>query len=127
MDRAEKVAVLDRFFAAIQAADIAVVESIYHPECVIWHNNDNLTQGVEDNLRTLGWVSKNIKELSYDDIRRTPMESGQVVQEHVLHGVAPNGKSVAVVACIVFSFSEDERITRLEEYLDSAQVAVISA
>lgn len=126
METNEKVEILERFFAAIQAADLATVEAIYHPGCVIWHNHDNATQTVAENLPVLAWVSRKIRDVSYDEVRRTPMASGQVVQEHVLHGTAPNGKTLAIAACIVFSFSEDGRIIRLEEYLDSAQVAVLS-
>lgn len=126
MDFSQKDAILTRFFAALTTGDIATVAATYHPEAAIWHNNDNVSQGVEDNLRTLGWVSKNIKGLSYDDIRRTAMDDGRVIQEHVLHGAGPNGKPLAFVACILFTFDEDGRITRLEEYLDSAPVAVLS-
>ena len=112
-------------FAAIPAGDIEAVKAIYHPEAAIWHNTDNLEQAVPDNLRTLGWVAANIRNLRYDDIRRTAMDSGQVVQEHVLRGVGPTGKQLNIVGTIVFTFDEDGRITRLEEYLDSAQVAAL--
>ena len=121
----EKLSVLNRMFAAIPAGDIEAVKAIYHPEAAIWHNTDNLEQAVPDNLRTLGWVAANIRNLRYDDIRRTAMDSGQVVQEHVLRGVGPTGKQLNIVGTIVFTFDEDGRITRLEEYLDSAQVAAL--
>ena len=121
----EKLYVLNRMFAAIPAGDIEAVKAIYHPEAAIWHNTDNLEQAVPDNLRTLGWVAANIRNLRYDDIRRTAMDSGQVVQEHVLRGVGPTGKQLNIVGTIVFTFDEDGRITRLEEYLDSAQVAAL--
>jgi uncharacterized protein len=127
MDFAAKDAALTHFFAALTAGDIETVRAGYHPDAAIWHNNDNATQGVEDNLRTLGWVSKNIKGLSYDEIRRTEMDDGRVIQEHVLHGAGPNGKPLGFVACILFTFDDQGRITRLEEYLDSAQVAVLSS
>ena len=122
---AEKLAVLDRMFTAIPAGDIEAVRAIYHPAAAIWHNTDNLEQAVSDNLRTLGWVASNIKQLSYDNIRRTAMDSGQVVQEHVLRGIGPSGKQLNIVGTIVFTFDDDGRITRLEEYLDSAQVAAL--
>lgn len=123
----EQCAVLDRMFAAIPAGDVEAVKAIYHPDCAIWHNNDNVTQGVAENLRVLSWVGRNIKGLSYDEIRRTPMDTGQVIQQHVLHGAGPNGKPLNFVACIVFTFDDAGHISGLEEYLDSAQVAVLNS
>ena len=127
MKATEHLAILDHFFAAIQAGDIETVKATYHPDAEIWHNNDNAVQSVADNLRTLSWVSHNIAGISYDDVKRTPMDDGKVIQQHVLRGTAPNGKPLNVVACIVFTFDDAGRITRLEEYLDSAQVAVITS
>jgi len=127
MDFAAQDAVLSRFFGAISSGDRAAVESTYHPDGVIWHNNDNATQTVAENLRTLSWVMRNIAGLRYDEVRRAPMGGNQVVQQHVLRGSGPNGKPLEVPACIVFTFSDDGRILRLEEYLDSAQVAVLRA
>ncbi len=120
-------AMLDRLFAAIPRGDIAAVETIYAPGAQIWHNTDNAVQDVAANLRTLAWVSRSIRELRYEEIRRTPLDSGKVLQEHVLRGIAPNGQPLNIVACIVFTFDATGRISRLEEYLDSAQVAVLTS
>lgn len=123
----EKMLILDQFFAAIPKGQIETVKATYHPDCVIWHSNDNATQTVAENLPVLGWVAKNIKGIRYEEIVRTPMDTGQVIQQHVLRGVGPSGKELNIVACIVFTFTDDGRIIRLEEYLDSAQVAVLRA
>lgn len=120
-------AILRRFFDAIGTGHISIVEAIYHPDAVIWHSNDNATQSVSENLPVLRWVARSISGLSYDEIRRVPMDSGQVLQTHVLRGRGPNGKDLAFYAAIVFTFDEAGRITRLEEYLDSGQVAVLNA
>ena len=113
--------VADRLFQSIMKADIDGVRAVYAPECVIWHNNDDTEQNVEANLRVLGWVTKNIRELRYEDIRRQETPTG-FVQQHVLRGIGPSGKPVAIAACIVCRV-DNGRITRLDEYLDSAQVA----
>jgi ketosteroid isomerase-like protein len=121
----QRDAILTRFFAAIPARDIDTVASIYHPDVAAWHNFDNLDQSLADNLRTLGWVSKNVANLRYEEVRRAPMGTSQVVQQHVLRGTAPNGSELDIPACIIFTFDDDGRITRLEEYLDSAQTAAL--
>ena len=113
--------VADRLFSSIMKGDIEGVRQAYDPSCVIWHNNDNSEQNVEQNLRVLGWVVKNIAGLRYEDIRRQATPTG-FVQQHVLRGTSASGKAVAIAACIVCQV-ENGRITRLDEYLDSAQIA----
>jgi len=119
----ETLELADRFFTAIPKGDLDTVRAIYAPDARIWHNNDQATQNVEQNLAVLAWVTKNIAGLRYEEIRRHATPSG-FVQQHVLRGTAPNGKPLEVPACILCTV-EDGRITRLDEYLDSAQIAVL--
>ncbi len=123
MDERATLELADRFFAAIPKGDLETVRAIYAPDALIWHNNDQVTQSVEQNLQVLAWVTKNIAGLRYEEIRRHVTPSG-FVQQHVLRGTAPNGKSLEVPACILCTV-EGGRITRLDEYLDSAQIAVL--
>jgi ketosteroid isomerase-like protein len=123
MNERETLELADRFFSAIPKGDLETVRAIYAPDALIWHNNDQVTQSVEQNLQVLAWVTKNIAGLRYEEIRRHVTPSG-FVQQHVLRGTAPNGKALEVPACILCSVN-DGRITRLDEYLDSAQVAVL--
>jgi ketosteroid isomerase-like protein len=113
----------DRLFSAIMRGDIEAVRGIYAPDAVIWHNDDKTAQAPEQNLRVLGWVTRNVKDLRYEEIRRHETPAG-FVQQHVLRGIAPNGTPIEVPACIVCEV-RDGRITRLDEYLDSAQTAVL--
>ena len=117
------MAVAERFFAAIPKGDLETVRAIYAPDAVIWHNNDGLSQNVEQNLAVLGWVVKNISGLRYEDVRRFPTPNG-FVQQHVLRGSAPNGTKLEIPACIVCAVAGG-RITRLDEYLDSAHIKAL--
>jgi len=117
--------VADRLFGAITRGDVNGLRDVYAPSCVIWHNNDNAEQNVDQNLRVLAWVVKNVSELRYEEIRRHETPTG-FVQQHVLRGKGPSGKPVAIDACIVCRV-ENGRITRLDEYLDSAQVTPLLA
>jgi ketosteroid isomerase-like protein len=123
MNERETLDLADRFFAAIPKGDLEAVRAIYAPDAQIWHNNDQATQSVEENLQVLAWVTKNIAGLRYEEIRRHVTPSG-FVQQHVLRGTAPNGKPLEIPACILCNV-KNGRITRLDEYLDSAQVAVL--
>lgn len=111
----------DQLFRAIERGDTAAVREIYAPDAVIWHNNDQAEETPERNLRVLGWVTKNVQNLRYEDVRRHATPTG-FVQQHVLRGTAPNGTPLEVPACVVCEV-RDGRITRLDEYLDSAHTA----
>jgi uncharacterized protein len=113
----------DRFFAAIAAGDVHAVRELYDPTAEIWHNTDGITMGVDDNLATLAWMSRNLPDLAYTEIRRSATEDG-FVQQHVLVATNRAGRRIEVPACIVTTV-RDGRIMRLDEYLDSASVAAI--
>ena len=114
----------DQLFSAITRGDIDAVRAIYAPDAVIWHNNDQVEETPARNLRVLGWVSKNIKDIRYEEMRRHETPTG-FVQQHVLRGIAPNGTPLEIPACIVCEV-KDGQITRLDEYLDSAHTAALS-
>ena len=114
----------DRFFAAIEAGDVDVLRQLYDPGVEIWHNTDGVVQRLDDNLATLAWMGRNLPDLRYTEVRRTATAEG-FVQQHVLVATNRAGRRIEVPACIVTRVGDDGRITRLDEYLDSAAVAAI--
>lgn len=117
---AEVLALAERFFRAVESGDIEAIRSIYAPDARIWHNNDRLDQTVDENLRVLGWVAKHLTNRRYNVQRRVAIPGG-FMQQHVLEAETAGGP-FSMPACIVCEV-KDGRITRLEEYLDSAQAA----
>ncbi len=115
--------VAERFFAAIEAGDVERIKAIYAPNAIIWHNNDQKEQTVDENLRVLDWVVRNLKNRHYRVTRRVAIPGG-FVQQHVLEADTANGP-FSMPACIVVEV-KDGRISRLDEYLDSGQTAVLT-
>ena len=107
------------------AGDIDAIKAIYAPDAVIWHNTDEVEQAVGQNLVVLQWVVEHVKGWHYEDVRRSSFEGG-FVQQHMGKGVAPNGTAVAMPACIVGRV-DGGRVTRIDEYLDSAAVSKLTA
>ena len=120
MSADDSLQLAERLFGAITAGNVEAVRQIYAPDAVVWHNNDGLEQSADSNLRVLAWVVANVRNLRYEDIRRQRTDSG-FMQQHVLRGTAPNGREVNIPACIICTVQHG-RITRLDEYLDSAHV-----
>ena len=115
--------VAERFFRAIEAGDVDAIKAIYAPNAVIWHNNDQKEQTVDENMRVLSWVTRNLKNRHYRVKRRAAIPGG-FMQQHVLEAETANG-SFSMPACIVVEV-KDGRISRLDEYLDSGQTAVLT-
>lgn len=110
----------DRFVAAVAAGDIATVEAIYADDATIWHNFDQIDQSRADNITSLVGLHRSLTNVRYEEVRRTIVDDG-FYQQHVLRATAKNGELELPAALRVYV--ADGRITRLEEYLDTAQVA----
>jgi ketosteroid isomerase-like protein len=109
-------ALAGRFFDAIARGDIDTVRGCYDAAARIWHNVGGVEQEVEANLRLLTWITRNIKDYRYEDVRRQLTDEG-FVQQHVLRGTNRRGAPVEVPACVVARVGEG-RITRIDEYID---------
>ena len=119
---AEIRALAKRFFDCVEQGDIDGLVACYAPDAKIWHNTDELEQGPEDNRVVLSGMVTRIVDRLYDN-RRVEIFPGGFVQQHVLRGTRiQDGGRVALPACIVCAV-ENGRITRLDEYFDSARVA----
>jgi ketosteroid isomerase-like protein len=121
-DDTEIRALAKRFFDCVEAGDIDGLVACYAPDARIWHNTDRAEQGPEDNRKTLAGMVTRIVDRVYDD-RRLEVFAGGFVQQHVLKGTRKHDNvRVELPACIVCAVSGG-KITRLDEYFDSAGVA----
>ena len=114
-------ALADRIFAAIEAADVESIASIWADDVVVWHNTDGIEQERSANLRVLDWMVGSTTLRSYRNIRRT-IVAGGFVQQHVLHVELPDGRTADVPAAL-FVEVDNGRITRIDEYLDGIGIA----
>lgn len=120
------IALLDRIIAAAEAGDATDLFEIYTPDAVIWHNHDNREQTVEQNARLLVGMSKWVSDRRYEERRVTAFDGG-AVQQHVLRGTrVSTGEKVELHACAVITVNSEGKITRLDEYIDSAEAATFA-
>jgi ketosteroid isomerase-like protein len=117
---ADVLDIAERFFTAIERGDLDAVKAIYAPDARIWHSHDLKEQSVEENLRVLAWMSRNLPNRRYRVHRRVPIPGG-FLQQHTLEALTQGGP-FTMPACIVVEV-KDGRIARLQEYLDSGRVA----
>src|SRR5277367_6296024 len=106
IDPAVSLALADKLFAAINANDQdALRNDVYAADVVVWHNNDNHEQHIEENLKVLRWLHRNVAAKRYEQVRRQPTPTG-FVEQHVLRGTAPNGAELNVLACLVVTVAD---------------------
>ncbi|WP_213575772.1 nuclear transport factor 2 family protein [Rhodococcus sp. USK13] len=118
-------ALADRFFAAVSDGNETTLTELYAPDARIWHNDDGREQTVTENLRVLRWLSRTLENLRYEDIRRHELPDG-FAQQHVLRATLP-GHGPLEVPASVFVHVADGRITRIDEYVDSAATRPLRA
>lgn len=113
----------ERFVGAIQTGDTATVRACYAPDAKLWHNTDGIEQTVDQNMKVLDWFIRTLPDRNYRVVRREALKDG-FLQQHVLEATLPDGTKWAMDACVVVRI-ENGVITRLDEYLDSAQGAAL--
>lgn len=119
------IAFARKFVGAIQSGDTDTVRACYHPDAKIWHNNDGVEQTVEQNMKVLGWFIRTLPDRNYRVTRLEALPDG-FLQQHVLEATLSDGSRWAMDACVVVRM-ENGVIVRLDEYIDSAQAAALSA
>jgi ketosteroid isomerase-like protein len=120
----DDILLLDRIVAAAEAGDPADLLNIYAENAVIWHNTDDREQSVQANMKALVAMDKFLTNRRYTE-RRIHTFDGGVVHQHVLRGTKRStGEEVELKACVAI-LVENGKITRLDEYFDSAEAARI--
>ena len=114
------------FITATGAGDLETVASMYAPDAVIWINATGTEMPAADGLGVLGALHRRAESVRYEVLEVIPTEHGYV-QRHILHVTVPAredrpARDLAVPACLVVRV-RDGLITRLDEYLDSGQIA----
>ena len=111
--------------ACLEACDVDATRSLYTPDARIWHNFDQRFQPLEENLKSLQWMHRKLRNLRYDIKRREAIPGG-FYQEHVVRGTLANGEEFAMPACAIIKI-ENGLIVSLDEYLDSAHTQALMA
>lgn len=115
-------AMATRFFDAIEEGDIEAMRDSFTPDAEIWHNTDEAIVTRDQTAATLTGMVTRIKDREYAE-RRLTVFPGGFVQQHVLKGRRVHDDVTVRLPCAIVCKVENGRITRLDEYFDSAQVA----
>src|SRR3546814_4109535 len=106
----------------IEAGDIETMQGSVTPDAEIWHNTDGLIDTPAQTAQTLTGMVARIKDREYAERRLTTFPGG-FVQQHVLKGKRVHDDAEVRLPCAIICKVEGGKITRLDEYFDSAHVA----
>ena len=123
-DDRESADLAKRFAGLIARGEIAA-EGLYAEGGLGWHNFDELWAPIEEAPQRMGAVRTVVPDFHAEDIVTHPWPGGFAV-EYAFVGTSVRGQSVRIVGCIVATVA-DGRITRLKEYVDTAQAAPVLA
>ncbi len=119
------LAVVQQFFTALEAGDVAAMDALYAPELRVWTNLTKADAEREPSLKLVAWLARSVVDLRYEIVARYAIEIDEhttgIVQQHVLTGAATDGTPLRAPACLVIAV-RDGLIARIDEYLNGADV-----
>jgi len=110
-----------RLAAVTASGDIDAMRELYEPDAIVWHNFDEGELDLERSIGATAWLHRRVSGLQFEDVRLLATNEGFVIR-FVMTGGAPGGP-VRAPSCQVVTVSERGLIQRIDEYIDSAQIA----
>jgi ketosteroid isomerase-like protein len=109
-------AVLDRFFAAIEAGDLATVAELLADEVGVWHSVTGDTADKATTLAILRWLTRPGVTVRYEPQEQL-VAGTRVARRHLLH-VGVDGHEPLTLPVSMYLTVEGGRITGVDEYTD---------
>ncbi|MBB3982830.1 ketosteroid isomerase-like protein [Sphingobium fontiphilum] len=115
----------ERFAAALGAGDIAALDALFAPDFEVWYNFSDATL---DRKQALTFFQSYFTavQVRFRNVRRLPTPDGWV-QQHRVDARGADGFRIDNLPAIIVFTLRDDRIARIEEYLDSAQTGGFDA
>ncbi len=117
--------VAERLFAAIELGDVAELAAMWADDVVVWRLGGGRERDKTRALAVIDWFVAVTAERSYEVLDRHIFDGG-FVQQHLLHARGKAGTALTFRACLVVKVSADSLITRIDEYLDPADLAPLA-
>lgn len=113
----EHVAIAEQLIAAINAEDTTAMRQIYAEDAKIWHDFDRQEQDSETNVQSLLVLRKALPDVQWVTTRIEPLPNGFLLTYELT--MVFGEKEIRIPACVIGTVQND-RITRLEEWVNSA-------
>lgn len=126
---ADLTSTADRLFGAIERGDGEALAALWSDDIVVWRQGGGRERDKDRGLKVIAWFVESTADRSYEILDRRFFDGG-FVQQHIVHATAagPDGPDTPLSfrACLVVTVGADGLITRIDEYLDPADLAPLT-
>ena len=119
---ANRRVVAERLFTAIEDGDIAALTALWSDDVTVWRQGGGRERDKARALKVIEWFVGASTDRRYEVLDRQFFDGG-FVQQHNLHVTTVAGEPVSLRVCLVVRIGADGLITRIDEYLDPAELA----
>jgi ketosteroid isomerase-like protein len=117
--------VADALFSAIEHGDGTALAALWADDIVVWRLGGGRERDKTRALAVLEWFVAITVERRYEVLDRQFFDGG-FVQQHLLHARGRAGTELRFRACLVVRVGDDGLITRIDEYLDPADLTPLA-
>jgi ketosteroid isomerase-like protein len=114
--------IADRMFAAIEDGDGATLAALWSDDIVVWRQGGGRERDKARGLKVIEWFVDSTTSRRYEILDRQVFDGG-FFQQHTVHATTRNGAPLTFRACLIVKVGADGLITRIDEYLDPADLA----
>jgi ketosteroid isomerase-like protein len=115
----------DRLFTTIEEGDTEALAAMWADDIVVWRSGGGRERDKTRALAVIDWFVAVTAQRRYEVLDRQVFDGG-FVQQHLLHARGNAGTEVTFRACLVVKVGDDGVITRIDEYLDPADLAPLA-
>lgn len=117
--------IADAFFNAIERGDGQGLAALWADDVVVWRQGGGRERDKPRGLKVIEWFVDATADRRYEILDRQIFDCG-FVQQHNVHAHAKSGAPLSFRACLVVKVGADSLITRIDEYLDPADLAALA-
>ena len=116
----EYTKVFEAMVRAIESNDTEAIHAGFSDDAVVWHNTTQVDQNRDEVVSVVQGLHANFTDIVYDIVQVLATTEG-AVGRIVLSATAPDGERIAMHAALLMAIDDSGRVTRVDEYLDSAE------
>ena len=113
--------VADQLFAAIERGDGPGLAVLWSDDVAVWRQGGGRERDKARGLKVIEWFVDSTTSRRYEVLDRQVFDGG-FLQQHNVHATTRAGDQLTFRACLIVKVGPDGLITRIDEYLDPADL-----
>lgn len=115
----------DHMFGAIERGDSPALAALWSDAITVWRQGGGPDRDKPRALKVIDWFVASTTSRHYEILDRQTFDGG-FLQQHRVHATTRGGAPMSFRACLVVKAGPDGLVTRIDEYLDPADLAPLT-